>query len=266
MIVDRSASSPGELLRQPAGERFELGRQVWGFGGVHGGLSLALLAAAMSEQLPDAAPRSVTARFHRPITGEFTVSASTVRAGRSISTLAAEATSPKGVHVEATGVFSSVPPGAFTPIAPRPPEVPDPADCDLVRIQTEHVPIGAHVEIRSADGNQPLAGGDRPELTAWIRFTEDDDAPDTRRLICLIDILPPSFYSMVDRLYLVPSVELSIHLGGGAGVGAGSPWVLLRARTRTLDSSGLLDERVDAWGADGTYLGTAHQLRLVREV
>jgi hypothetical protein len=264
MIVDVSASSPGELLRQPAGERFLLGRQVWGFGGVHGGLSLALLTAAMSGQVPGAAPRSVTARFHRPVTGEFTVSASMVRAGRSISTLSAGATSPKGVHVEATGVFSSVPPGGFTPIAPAPPVVPDPAACDRVPILTEYVPIGDYVEVRSADGNQPLAGGDRPELTAWVRFTEDDEAPDSLRLICLIDMLPPSFYSMVDRMYLVPTVELSIHLAGAGA--AGSPWVLLRARSRVLDSSGLLDEWVDAWDADGTYLGTAHQLRLIREV
>lgn len=264
MIVDMSASSPGELLAQPAGERFLLGRQVWGFGGVHGGLSLGLLTAAMAEQAPGAAPRSVTGRFHRPINDEFTVSVSTVRAGRSISTFAAEATSPKGVHVEATGIFSSVPPGTFTPIAPRAPEVPRPADCDRVPILTEYVPIGNYVEVRSADGNQPLAGGARPELTAWVRFTEDDAAPDDRRLICLIDMLPPSFYSMVDRMYLVPTVELSVHLAGGAR--AASPWVLVHATTRTLDSSGLLDERVDVWGADGTYLATAHQLRLVREV
>ena len=264
MIVDMTASSPGALLKQPAGERFLLGRQVWGFGGVHGGLSLALLTAAMAGQAPGAVPRSVTGRFHRPITDEFTVSASTVRAGRSISTLSADATSPKGVHVEATGVFSSVPPGTFTPIVPEPPAVPAPPDCGRVPILTEYVPIGDYVEVRSADGNQPLAGGDRPELTAWVRFTEDDDAPDSLRLICLIDALPPSFYSMVDRMYLVPTVELSIHLAGGSA--AGSPWVLLRARSRVLDSSGLLDEWVDAWGADGTYLGSAHQLRLVREV
>lgn len=264
MIVDMTASSPGELLGQQAGERCRLGRQVWGFGGVHGGLSLALLTAAMSEQVPGAAPRSITGRFHRPITDEFTVSASTVRAGRSFSTLTAEATSPKGVHVEATGVFSSVSPGTFAPIVPPPPAVPAPPDCDRVPILTEYVPIGNYVEVRSADGNQPLAGGDRPELTAWVRFTEDDEAPDYRRLICLIDTMPPSYYSMVDRMYLVPTVELSIHLAGGGG--GGSPWVLLRARTRALDSSGLLDEQVDAWGADGTYLGTAHQLRLLQEV
>lgn len=264
MIVDMSTSTPGALLRLPAGERFLLGRQVWGFGGVHGGLSLALLTAAMAEQAPDATPRSVTARFHRPITDEFTVSASTVRAGRSISTLTARATSSKGVHVEATGVFSSVPPGTFEPIVPPAPAVPEPADCDRVPILTEYVPIGDYVEVRSADGNQPLASGERPELTAWVRFTEDDDAPDIRRLICLIDALPPSFYSMLDRLYLVPTVELSINFGDGVGAAA-SPWVLLAARTRVLNSSGLLDEHVDAWAADGTYLGTAHQLRLARE-
>lgn len=259
--VDMSASSPGQLLRQPAGDRFLLSRRLWGFGGVHGGLSLALLTTAMAEQAPGASPRSVVARFHRPITGEFAVSASTVRAGRSLSTLAAQATTASGVHVEATGVFSAVPPGAFPPMAPALPVVAAPGECEVFQILTEHVPIGEYVEIRPVDGNRPLAGGDRAELTAWVRFTEDDEAPDSRRLICLIDALPPSFYSMVDRLYLVPTVELSIRLGAGV---ATSPWVLLRARTEVLDSSGLLDERVDAWAADGTYLATAHQLRLAR--
>lgn len=263
MTVDEFARTPGALLRQPHGSRFDLDRRLWGFGGVLGGLSLALLTAEMSERVPDATPRSVVARFHRPITGEFTVSASVVRAGRALSTVAGQCASGSGLNLDATAVFSSVPPGQFPVVAPEFPVVPEPADCESYPV-SDDVPVVKFVDIRPVDENRPLAGGPRPELNAWVRCTEDDDAPDARRLIFLFDVLPPAFYSMVVRRYLIPTVELSIHFAGNIGT-ASSPWVLLRAKTRAIDSGGVLTEQVDAWGADGTYLGTAHQLRLARE-
>lgn len=258
-----TASTPGALLRQPPGDRYELDRRLWGFGGVLGGLSLALLTTAMAEQAPAASPRGVTARFHRPITGEFSVSASVVRAGRSVSTIAGRCVSGSDVNVEATAIFTSVRPGSFPVLAPESPAAPKPADCEVYPV-SDDVPVVKFVEIRPIDENRPLAGGPTPELTAWVRLTEDDDPPDVPRLVFLFDVLPPAFYSMVVRRYLIPTVELSVDLGGGLGT-AVSPWVLLRARSRAMDNAGVLNEQVDAWGEDGTYLGTAHQLRLARE-
>lgn len=51
MIGSRTdeAVAPGVLLRRQAGALVEPGGHLWGFGGVHGGLTLALLAAAMGE-------------------------------------------------------------------------------------------------------------------------------------------------------------------------------------------------------------------------
>lgn len=265
MIPEISPLTPGTLLSAPPGERYHLDRRLWGFGGVHGGLSVALLTVAMAELRPAGALRGVTAIFHRSVTGEFTVSATPVRVGRSISTFAARAVSGDEVAVAATGLFCAAPAGSFPTLSPPPPAVPPPADCDVFPILVEHVPVGEFVQIRPVDEHRPLAGEDRPDLTAWVRFTEDDLAPDLPRLLCLIDVLPPSYYSMVDRLYLIPTVELSIRLSDGVPA-VPSPWVLLQATTTAVDSSGLLQERVDAWARDGTYLGTATQLRLARAV
>jgi hypothetical protein len=40
--------------------------------------------------------------------------------------------------------------------------------------------------------------------------------------------------------------------------------VLLHARTRAASGDGWIDEEIHAWGPDGTHLGSAQQLRLIR--
>jgi hypothetical protein len=56
---------------------------LWGFGGLHGGLTLALLTQAMQQGGDDHGVfRSATARLYRPITDAFTTTVSRPRPGR----------------------------------------------------------------------------------------------------------------------------------------------------------------------------------------
>lgn len=54
----------GPLEAAPA-ERVRLPEEMWGFGGVHGGLALALLLRAISASGGQPPLRFATARFHR---------------------------------------------------------------------------------------------------------------------------------------------------------------------------------------------------------
>jgi hypothetical protein len=83
------------------------------------------------------------------------------------------------------------------------------------------------------------------------------------RFIFLMDVLAPSCTAVLSTLVLVPTVELTVRPGAGLS-GASSPWILLRARTFAATPGGWVNEQIAAWGPDGTHLGTAHQLRLVR--
>jgi hypothetical protein len=110
--------------------------------------------------------------------------------------------------------------------------------------------------------NRPFAGGDDPELTAWVRFVDDDRPVDELRTVVLMDCLAPSIAAVLPAMAAVPTVELSVHLRPAVRR-ATSPWVLLRARTDLAPGDGWCSERLDLWAPDGTHLASATQLRLV---
>ncbi len=263
MTHTASPPSPLALLRRPAGEWIDAGTHLFGFGGFHGGLTVALMAAAMQGDAPGIPLRSVTARFHRPIGDEFRLETSTVRAGRSVTALTARAVTARGIHVDASAVLG--PPGTaeWPAFAPTAPDAPPPEECEIFAIPPEFVPISSYLEIRPVGPHRPYAGGTEPELTAWIRLLEDEEPPDALRFVLLMDSLAPSYAAVLSTLALVPTVELTVRAGANLGRAA-SPWILLRARTRAATADGWVDEEIDAWGRDGAHLGSAHQLRIIR--
>jgi hypothetical protein len=78
---------PGALLGQAVPRHLILGDHLRGFGGIHGGLALALMTSAMQGQAAGEPLRSVTARYHRPITGEFRIEVTPIRSGQAVRTL-----------------------------------------------------------------------------------------------------------------------------------------------------------------------------------
>ena len=152
---------------------------------------------------------------------------------------------------------------AGPPLAPLSPPAPPPESCEVFEIPPEFVPISVFWQIRPVGANRPYAGGTEPELTAWVRLLEDEEPPDVHRLILLMDALAPAYAAILPSLRLIPTVELTVRPGAGVAT-ASSPWVLLRARTRSADASGWNEEIIDAWDPAGVHLGSAHQLRLLR--
>ncbi|QFG24939.1 acyl-CoA thioesterase domain-containing protein [Actinomadura sp. WMMB 499] len=255
--------APGALLRSPVEGPLVPDGRLFGFGGLHGGLALALLTAAMQRRAaPDAVLRGASARLHRALAGEFTVTTRVLRPG-GVTTVAAEAASAEGVHVDASAIFAGPYAAGGPVLAPPAPAAPPPGDCEIFRIPPEFVPISEFWEIRPVGANRPYAGCAEPELTAWVRLLEDDEAPDVHRLMLLMDALAPAYAAVLGDLRLVPTMEMSVRTGDGLA-SASSPWVLLRARTRSAGVSGWNDETIDAWDPQGAHLGSAHQLRLLR--
>ena len=255
--------SPGALLRQVPPATISPDHELWGFGGLHGGLALALLASAMRRDAPGGSRlRSATARFHRPLSGPFRIETEVLRSGK-VTTLAARADTDGVPHADASAIFGVDRPDCCPPLAPAAPPAPSPADCEEFRIPPEFVPIASFLEIRPVGPNRPYAGGAEPELTAWMRLAEDDEPPDAYRLITLMDALAPSYAAVLTELQLIPTVELTVRLGQGVPQAA-SPWILLNARTTWAGADGWLEEHIDAWNPGGGYLGSAHQLRVVR--
>jgi hypothetical protein len=254
---------PGVLLGQAAPGHLVLGEHLRGFGGIHGGLALALMTSAMQRQAAGEPLRSVAARYHRAIAGEFRIGVTSIRSGQAARTLAARATGQKGLHADATGVFGPPRHAGWPLVAPPPPAAPSPADCAVFSVPPEFAPISAYLEIRPVGPNRPYAAGAEPALTAWARLREDDHPPGTGRLILLMDALAPSYAAILSTLAPIPTVEMTVRPSENLPL-ASSPWVLLHAQTHAASADGWIDEEIQAWGPDGAHLGSAQQLRLIR--
>ena len=96
-----TAHTPTDLLAAPVGERIRASEGLSGFGGLHGGLALALLTSAMSELVDGRVLRSATAQFLRPIRNEAAVRAWVLRHGRVMSATEATAAGGDEVHIHA---------------------------------------------------------------------------------------------------------------------------------------------------------------------
>src|SRR5512135_1835573 len=84
---------------------FKLGPALWGFGGVHGGLALALLTAAMRRRADGRALRRVFAQFRRPLRDELKIHVAEEGSGKTISWLSAQASTNGFVAVVANAIF-----------------------------------------------------------------------------------------------------------------------------------------------------------------
>ncbi|MFI7013392.1 acyl-CoA thioesterase [Streptomyces sp. NPDC050164] len=235
-----------------------------GFGGLHGGLALALVTSAMRQHAEGRELVSVTGRFGRAIDAPFRIDTALTHAGRSSSIVSGRAESERGPLLDSWAVFAAAAGDASWPTVRQPmPEVPSPKECDVFAIPKEFVPISTSMEIRPVGSARPYGGGNRAELVAWVRLLEDDIPPDAVRFVFLMDALAPSYAAVLSTLALVPTVEITVRPGAGLAQ-ASSPWLLLRATTQQAAASGWSSESIDAWDPDGTHLGSAQQLRMVR--
>lgn len=243
-------------------ERMAIGPALWGFGGVHGGLTLALLTEAMCRRADGRVLRSVFAQFRRPLRDEIEIRVTDDGTGKTLSWLSAEASSKGAIAVSAKATFSRQVGSGFASISPGMPIAPRPKDCPVFTPPAGFVPFAQRTETRPVGPGRPFAGMQEPELVAWVRLVDDDLPPDRVRLMILVDALPPSFGALLTAPVPIPTVTLAVTPGGGL-TSASSPWVLLRARASFATSDGWHTERIDAWSEDGAYLGSAEQLRLV---
>jgi Thioesterase-like superfamily len=264
-------STPGTFDDQPiatvlstggASERITISPALWGFGGVHGGLTLALLTEAMRRRADGRVLRSVFAQFRRPLRDEVEIRVAEDGTGKTVSWLSAEASSKGGVAVAARATFSRHACAGFAPISPSMPSAPPPMECPVFTPPAGFVPFADRTQTRPVGAARPFAGMREPELAAWVRLVDDDLPPDEVRLMIFMDALPPSFGALLTAPVPIPTVTLAVTPGDGLSK-ASSPWVLLRARADVARSDGWHTERIDAWSQDGAYLGSAEQLRLV---
>jgi hypothetical protein len=249
------------LLDQPA-DTVRIDPTWWSWNGAHGGLSVALVVGAMRRAVDGDVPlRSVSAQLVAPVNDEVRFEADVLKRGRSVVMARGAALQDGRPHVTASAVFGNAGRGPLVAAPPAP--VSPPIDSlEPFFVPVDWLPFTAHTEVRPVGDARPFASGTTAELTAWVRLTDDDRPVDEARLIVLFDCLAPSVAAVLPAMAAVPTIELGVQLGSAVRTAA-SPWVLVRCRTDVGAEDGWCTDRLDAWGPDGTHLGSAHQVRLV---
>jgi acyl-CoA thioesterase len=229
-----------------------------------------MLVVALAGSDERLVPRSLTGHFLRPARSALELEVVSHRVGRTLTTTEVHARGDRGIVATASILSSHVTPDTPDstvtrnpmPVSPPAPPAPPPECLDVFAIPVELVPVAEQTEIRPVGHDRPFAGGDTPELLAWIRLVEDDRPPDAARLTFLLDALAPAHAAVLTQPMAMPTVHLTMQLDGRLGT-TDSPWVLLRARSSRASADGWLQEDIDAWAPDGTHLASARQLRLV---
>jgi len=259
--VSEAAIAPGRWLEQQDDTTIGSPAHLWGFGALHGGLTLAALTRAMQQaEGQQGVVRSVTGRFHGPITGPVTITVSRARPGRVTAEAGDQST---GSTLASASLVTSPARNPSVPaLAPDWPPAPPIEECEPFVVPVEFVPISAFMQIRPVGPNRPYAGCERPELTAWVRLSEDGHPPDLHRMIVLLDALAPSYAAVLTTPHPIPTVELTVRPAHQLDH-ATSPWILLHAATISATPDGWLHEHLDAWNPNGTHLASADQLRTI---
>jgi acyl-CoA thioesterase len=262
LTTGRSTSTPtiDSVLDAATVGHIPAAPELWGHGGLHGGLTLAALTAAAGTTEGHRL-RAVTGQFLRPLQDASSLEADELRRGRTVRSVAVRATTDGSVR--ATAVVTSgraASPTTTTPLSAPAPIVPPPSECDVLAFPDENASIVDHIEIRPATGGLPFSGSNTAELTAWVSLTDHDRPPDDLRLIVLADAIAASYTAMLSFLALTPTVELSVSPTGHAAV---SPWVLVQTRATAVTEDGWIDERIELWDGTGTHLASARQVRVL---
>jgi acyl-CoA thioesterase len=260
MYRDEEVLSASRVLALTPTSSLDLPESLWGFGGVHGGLAVAVLLRAMAADTALPRLRFVTGHFHRSLRGPFEIDVATLRSGRTVTAMTASAVVEGTIHVHVAATFADTA-THLADVSPAMPAAPPPEECEPFALPVEMVPFSRHTEIRPVGTSRPFAGVDEPELTAWLRLVDDDLPPDDERLVVLLDSLAPSYSAVLTTPVLIPTLEFAVRPAAGIAQAA-SPWLLVRARTHAA-TAGWIDEHLDAWSPDGQHLGSATQVRLL---
>ncbi|RNL78830.1 thioesterase family protein [Nocardioides marmorisolisilvae] len=252
------------LLDGPPLERLGACAHLRGFDGVHGGLTLALLARRMLADSPGHELVSLEGRFVRTMLRGARLDSAVVKRGRTAVWSTAVAQDADGPVVTAAGLLRPRGSDLGDLRAPAVPCASHPEGLPELRLPPAFAAVLDQVEIRNAGSTRPFGGHETAELLAWVRIIGDDQPLDALRTVFMVDVLVPSLTATLTERAAVPSLELSVHLGRIPPVA--SSWLLLHARTTRIAGDAWVTEDVDAWTREGVHVATARQLRLVLEV
>ncbi|ODP36421.1 thioesterase family protein [Sphingomonas turrisvirgatae] len=218
----------------------------------YGGLSSALALAAAKQVEADLPPlRSAQIAFIGPLSGEVSVTATTLRRGRNAAFVQADIVSQVGLGFRATFVFmaaleSSVALERTTRAAHTPPA----ADAPLYTGPAEFFTGNFNFfDLKDAAG--PV------EWLRWGRLIERDGLDPEIELMALGDALPPAAFRLFQKMTPLSSLTWQVNVLQPKPM-TRDGWWLIQADT-DLAQNGYSSQRMRMWDADGTLVAEGMQ-------
>ncbi|HEU0131555.1 MAG TPA: thioesterase family protein [Mycobacteriales bacterium] len=237
----------------------------WVYTGPNGGYIASLVLRAMTAEVddPGRAARSLTVHYLRPAaSAPARVTTRVVRAGRSVTTLAADLYQEDTHVATALAAFARPREGtpsfhdATPPYPAGPDETPPSAWPDHLR-----PPIARQFEYRPLTTERLFEGAERAEAAAWLRLA-DPEPYDPVLLATVSDAVVPAVFAKATTPLAAVTVDLTVHFRGPATAPPGDGWCLAAFRS-TVAADGYVEEDGEMYAADGTLLAQSRQLAVL---
>ena len=233
-----------------------------GYGGLVGALALKAMRALVPAERK---VRSLLIAFVAPVgPAPFSIHTRKLRAGRSVTTVAAEVVQANAVCCTAVGSFGGDRPSAIRFAPDARPEMAGPeAALELPYIEGLTPAFTRHFDYRWALGELPFSGGGGHELGGWIQFRENTDCLSEEWLVALADAWPTPVLSALTEPAAASTLtwELGfVHLDRDTCTE--NDWWAYRA---TVDSAerGYVHERGAVWDPEGRLAAYSRQTAAV---
>ncbi len=233
-----------------------------------GGLSTALIAHAMRQQVPgDRRLRALSVSFVGPApAGEHQLQLRSLRDGGSVSHLQGELLCHGDV---ATAVNAAYGKDRISKIVvdgpPRPSDIKAPADCmSLPFVEGLTPAFTQHFDMLLASGDLPLSGGDSPDFAMWLRFADATEMTESA-LIALADAPPMPGLNMITPPGVGSSLSWYLEFPGPVAPGEDREgWWYFDYRSQA-GSNGYFSNTATVWAPSGKAVMFSRQVATVFE-
>lgn len=233
--------------------------------GAFGGWVLGAMVRAIEACVPGRALRSLTAEIPAPVqVGEARISVEVLRAGQSVTVVAARLLQGDGLHAHAVAILGAaraladvtnhvelVPPSvkSWREVPPLPPDFPmAPA-------------FAKHFEFRLV-GGVPFGGAAKSGATGWIRLVDPGPLKDAALVVAHVDAWwPAEFARMTYRRPMVTSA-FSMQVVGGASVWDTDAPLLHTSRSLAV-RDGYVTEFRELWTETGALVALNEQTMVI---
>jgi acyl-CoA thioesterase len=223
----------------------------------YGGLSAALCLQAAYLSYPDLPPlRSASINFIGPTSGEFDVTISILRKGKSVTYINAELTSIKGLATHAVLTFGASRKSRLDRTFTAPPQVPDPKQSEGFQTHGLEPQFLSNFERHLASGAMPVSASDKSEHYIWARH-KDQQANNLVALLALADMPPPAVLPMFHEFAPVSSMTWMVNFLS-EDISTHEGWWLLRSAAEHA-RDGYSSQDMQVWNSRGELVITGRQ-------